>query len=142
MAHARLRALDDNLAAEKETLQPVRVLLVGMSNMLSDILMGVLAQVPDCVVAGNVGEGEDLAAEIRTNRANALILQSDQPGTTESFAMLLRRFPALKVVAIDTQPAEVVSSISCGPIPFASRSYRLTCCTRYCARTGTHEART
>jgi hypothetical protein len=72
-----------------------------MSNMLSDILTGVLAQTPDFVVAGNVGEGEDLAMEIRTNRADALILQSDQPGTTDSFASLLRNFPALKVVAID-----------------------------------------
>jgi hypothetical protein len=72
-----------------------------MSNMLSNVLTAALAQAPDIVVAGNVGEGEDLASEIRLASADALILQSSQPGAAESFAPLLRRFPALKVVAID-----------------------------------------
>src|SRR5262249_32059027 len=79
----------------------VRVLLVGMSNMLSDILAGVLAQTPDIVVAGNIRDGDDLAAEIHSAGADALILQSSQPATAESLAPLLRTFPALKVVAID-----------------------------------------
>jgi hypothetical protein len=82
-------------------LEPVRVLLVGMSNMLSDILTGVLVRAPDIVVAGNVGEDEDVAAEIRSAGVDALILQSSQPGESESFASLLRNFPSLKVLAID-----------------------------------------
>jgi DNA-binding NarL/FixJ family response regulator len=69
--------------------------------MLSNILTGVLAQSPDIVVAGNVGEGEDLASKIRSTSADALILRSSQPEATESFASLLRSFPDLKVVAID-----------------------------------------
>ena len=85
-----------------ESLQPVRVLLVGMSNMLSDILTGVLASAADIIVAENAEQGEDLVAEIRASRVDAVILQSAQPGTIESFVSLLRSFPALKVVAIDT----------------------------------------
>jgi hypothetical protein len=72
-----------------------------MSNMLSNIITAALAHVPDIVVVGNVGDGEDLASEIRFTNADALILQSSQPDAVENFAPLLRSFPALKVVAID-----------------------------------------
>lgn len=79
----------------------MRILLAGMSNMRSNIITAALAQAPGIVVAGHVGEGQDLAFEIRMTRADAVIVQVRQPGTAEDFAILLRTFPALKVVAID-----------------------------------------
>jgi hypothetical protein len=72
-----------------------------MSNMLCNIITAALAQAPDIVVAGNVGECEDIASEVRLNTADAVIVQVREPGTAEDFAILLRSFPALKIIAID-----------------------------------------
>jgi hypothetical protein len=82
-------------------LHHVRILLAGMSNMLSSIVSAALAQAPDMVVAGHVSEGKDLVSEIHRTGAEAVIVQVGQPGADESFAPLLHSFPALKVVAID-----------------------------------------
>jgi hypothetical protein len=83
-------------------LQIVRVLLAGMSNMLSNIITAALVHAPDIVVAGNVGECEDIASAIRLNAADAVIVQAREPGAAEDFATLLRSFPAVKIVAIDS----------------------------------------
>jgi hypothetical protein len=72
-----------------------------MSNMLSNIITAALAHAPDIVVAGNVGEYEDIASEVRLNTADAVIVQVRQPSAAEDFVILLRSFPALKIVAID-----------------------------------------
>jgi hypothetical protein len=84
-----------------EALQQVRVLLAGMSNMLSNIITGALAQAPDIVVTGQVGKDADLAAEVRGVSADGVIVQTSQPEAGEVFAPLLRIFPALRVLAID-----------------------------------------
>jgi hypothetical protein len=70
--------------------------------MLSSIITAALAQAPDLVVAGQVGEDEDLTVQIRLTGADAVIAQSSRPGAVDTFVPLLRRFPALKVVAIDS----------------------------------------
>jgi hypothetical protein len=84
-----------------EALQKVRVLLVGMSNMLSEIVTATLAQAPDIVVAGDVAYDEDLGLQIRATAAGAIIVQTTHPGTAATFIRLLHNFPALKVVAIN-----------------------------------------
>jgi hypothetical protein len=81
--------------------QYVRILLAGTSNMLSSIIRAALAQVPDLEIVGQVGEHEDLTAQIAFTNADAVITQSSPPGAIERFAPLLRRVPGLKVVAID-----------------------------------------
>jgi hypothetical protein len=80
----------------------VHILLAGMSNMLSSIVTAALAQAPDLIVAGDIGDDEDLTAQISLTSADALIIQSTQPGAAEHFVPLLRSFPALKIVAIDS----------------------------------------
>lgn len=70
--------------------------------MLSSIVTAALAQAPDLVVAGQSGDDEDLTAQISLTSANAVITQSTRPGAVERFVPLLRRFPTLKVVAIDS----------------------------------------
>jgi hypothetical protein len=87
---------------EKRILRYVRVLLVGMSNMLSSIVAAI-AQAPDIVVAGQVSGNEDLAVKIGLTNADALIVQTDQPGAVEQFLPLLGIFPGLKVIAIDRE---------------------------------------
>jgi hypothetical protein len=82
------------------TFQFVRILLAGMSNMLSSIITAALAQAPDLVVAGQIGDDEDLTVQISLMNADAVIMQSSSPGASERFVPLLRRFPELKVVAI------------------------------------------
>jgi|SRR5271168_784113 len=84
------------------TFQYVRILLAGMSNMLSSIVTAALAESPDLVVAGRIGDEEDLTAQISLTNADAVITQSGTPGAIERFLPLLRRFPELKVVAIHT----------------------------------------
>jgi DNA-binding NarL/FixJ family response regulator len=85
-----------------ETLQLVRILLVGMSNMLSSIITAALAQAHDFVVVGNIGEHEDLFSQIRQTSADAVIVQTHGPGAAEPFVPLLRSFPTLKVMAIES----------------------------------------
>jgi DNA-binding NarL/FixJ family response regulator len=80
----------------------VRILLAGMSNMLSDIVTAVIAELPDSVVAGHAGEHDDLLSEIRLTNADVVMLQVARPGDAESFTPLLRGFPALRVVAMTT----------------------------------------
>lgn len=82
------------------TFQYMRILLAGMSNMLSSIITAALAQAPDLVVAGQIGDDEDLTAQISLTKADAVITQSSTPEAIERFVPLLRRFPELKVVAI------------------------------------------
>jgi hypothetical protein len=79
----------------------MRVLLVGMSNMLSNIVAAVLARAPDIVVVGHVANEADLAAEIRLSGADAAIVHTDEPAAATAFTPLLLLFPELKVVAID-----------------------------------------
>lgn len=85
-----------------ETLQLVRILLVGMSNMLSSIITASLAQAHNFVVVGNIDEHEDLFYQIRQTSADAVIVQTHEPGAAESFVPLLRSFPTLTVVAIES----------------------------------------
>ena len=78
----------------------MRILLAGMSNMLSAIITAAIAHAADIVVAGRVGDDEDIATKIGLLGADAVIVQTDRPDVAESFVPLLRGFPALKVMAI------------------------------------------
>jgi hypothetical protein len=71
-----------------------------MSNMLFGIVTAAIAQAPDIVVAGQVGEKDDLTNNVGLTGADAVIVQSDRPDAAESFVSLFRSFPALKVIAI------------------------------------------
>lgn len=80
----------------------MRVLLAGMSKMLSSIVTAALAEAPDMVVAGNsTAADEDLVSQIRLTKADAVIVQTSRPGAAATFIELLRTFPALKVVALN-----------------------------------------
>ena len=79
----------------------MRILLAGMSNMLSNIVAAALAQAPDIVVAGRVANEAELAASIRRESADAVIVQTGEPAAPARFTALLQGFPDLKVVAID-----------------------------------------
>jgi DNA-binding NarL/FixJ family response regulator len=79
----------------------MRILLAGMSNMLSNIVTGALAQAPDIVVVGQVPADQDLALRIRSTAADAVIVQASRPGTAAAYRELLHAFPALKVIALD-----------------------------------------
>jgi hypothetical protein len=79
----------------------VRILLVGMSNMLSTIVTAAITHAADIVVAGRVADGEDLGTKIGLLSADAVIAQTDRPDVAESFLPLLHSFPALKVMAIN-----------------------------------------
>ena len=78
----------------------VRILLAGMSNMLSNIVSAVIGQLPDSVVAGRAEEPNDLLSEVRQANADVVILQDAHPDNADSFAVLWRSFPSLLVVAI------------------------------------------
>jgi hypothetical protein len=83
-------------------LQSVRILLAGMSNMLFSLVTAALSEAPDIVIAGRIAGSGDLATEIRLASADAVIVQTDLPGTTDVFVPLLSAFPNLAVVAIDS----------------------------------------
>jgi DNA-binding NarL/FixJ family response regulator len=78
----------------------MRILLAGMSNMLTSIITAALEQSPDMTIAGVVSEGDDLAARVRAARADAVVMQMADPGDFERFRPLLLSFPTLKVIGI------------------------------------------
>ncbi|HTW25850.1 MAG TPA: hypothetical protein VME92_01880 [Acetobacteraceae bacterium] len=78
----------------------MRILLAGMSSLLVGIVTAVFAQMPDAVVAGSVGEGEDLASRVRRTGSDVVVMQVQHPGNAAEFEALLRQFPALRVIAI------------------------------------------
>jgi hypothetical protein len=79
----------------------MRILLAGMSNMLSNIVTAALAQAPDIAVVGKVATYGDLAPQIRSTPVDAVIVHASHPGAAATFIELLHAFPLLKVVAID-----------------------------------------
>jgi len=71
-----------------------------MSTLLIDILSGALIHAPELIVAGRVEREEDLSAQIRLTKADAVIMAAADPDRSADFEPLLRNFPMLKVVAI------------------------------------------
>jgi hypothetical protein len=80
---------------------PVQILLAGMSNMLSSIVISLLADEPYASIAGHVSQDGDLASEIRQTDCDVLIVRTDRPEASEKFSDLVAAFPKLSVVAID-----------------------------------------
>jgi DNA-binding NarL/FixJ family response regulator len=78
----------------------MRILLAGMSNMLTSIITAALQQVPDIVIAGVANERTDLSHHIRANRAESVIMQMADPGSFELIRPLLLSFPTLKIIGI------------------------------------------
>jgi DNA-binding NarL/FixJ family response regulator len=78
----------------------MRILLAGMSNMLTSIISAALEQSPDVIIAGSCSEHDDLALQIRVTQADAVLMQVAEPGNAVRFRALLLSFPTLKVVAI------------------------------------------
>ena len=80
----------------------VRILLAGMSNMLSSIVTAALSQEPDIIITGQIPASDDLASEIQGANADVLIVQMDPPSATDIFLPLLGSFPNLVVMAINS----------------------------------------
>ena len=78
----------------------MRVLLAGMSNMLFQIITGVLAQTPENVVVGRVSEPAGMAAQIRSSHPDVVMMQATSPRDASAVWPLLYRFPTLKIVTI------------------------------------------
>jgi hypothetical protein len=78
----------------------MRILLAGMSTMLTAIITAALKQSPDMIIAGVAGDDDDLDGSIRLARADAVVLQVDEPGASLRYRALLFSFPKLKIVAI------------------------------------------
>ena len=78
----------------------MRILLAGMSPMLTEIVSAVLEQVPDMTVAGIASESNDLAEQVRSAQVEAVVIQAAEPGDSRHFRPLLLSVPALKVIAI------------------------------------------
>jgi DNA-binding NarL/FixJ family response regulator len=78
----------------------MRILLAGMSTMLSGIVTAVLEQSPEITIVGITNESNDLAAQVGSAQADAVVIQVAEPGESGRFRPLLLSFPALKVIAI------------------------------------------
>jgi len=78
----------------------MRILLAGMSTILSGIVTAALEESPDITIAGVTGESKDLAAAVGSAQADAVVIQVAEPGEAGLFRPLLLSFPALKVIAI------------------------------------------
>ena len=78
----------------------MRILLAGMSNMLTSIIDAALQQSPDTVIAGVANDRTSLSRQIRATRAEAVIMQTAEPADFEQIRPLLMRLPTLKIIGI------------------------------------------
>ena len=78
----------------------MRILLAGMSNMLTSIITAALQLLPDMVIVGVANGRHDLADRVRTVEADGVIIQVADPGDFEQFRPLLMSFPSLRVIGI------------------------------------------
>src|SRR5262249_9695509 len=70
------------------------------NDMLFQIVLSVLAQSPECILVGRVDSEEEVTANVRSTRADVLMMQSKCPGAT--VWPLLYKFPAAKVVTVES----------------------------------------
>ena len=90
----------DTLVTSKKGCPGMRVLLAGMTNLLFQIVAGVVSRTPETEVVGSVDDVENLAAQVRSSGADVLMMPvSDRPDD-EAVWPLLYQFPRLKVVVI------------------------------------------
>jgi len=89
-----------NLARQLQALDLMRILLAGMSTMLTGIVTAALEQSLDITIAGVASESNDLAAQVGSAQADAVVIQVSEPSESGRFRPLLLSFPALKVIAI------------------------------------------
>jgi hypothetical protein len=73
-----------------------------MSTMLTGIVTAALEQSPDITIAGVASESNDLAVQVSSARADAVVIQVAKPSESGRFHPLLLSFPALKVIAISS----------------------------------------
>jgi hypothetical protein len=71
-----------------------------MSTMLTGIVTAALEHSPDITLAGVASESNDLASQVGSTQADAVVIRVAQPGESGGFRPLLLSFPALKVIAI------------------------------------------
>jgi DNA-binding NarL/FixJ family response regulator len=80
----------------------MRVVLAGMTNLLLQIVAGVVTQWPESQVVGSVDRIEDAATKVRSSGADVLMMPASERPDREAIWPLLRQFPQLKVVTIAT----------------------------------------
>src|SRR5215471_14622020 len=83
-----------------ESLDRMRIILAGMSNMLTSIVTAALEQTPEVIIAGVADGDDDLADNIDAAQAAGVILKAKQPDDFERFRPLLLKFPVLKVIVV------------------------------------------
>ena len=78
----------------------MRGLLAVKSNMLASIITSALTETPIEVITERVGDIEDVAAKIKSNRADAVVMHDDQTRDSNDILRLLYLLPTTKVVII------------------------------------------
>jgi hypothetical protein len=78
----------------------MRVLLVGMSNMLASILASALTG-DDIELISDLSAGpHDIAAKIRATEADAVIMQKHQASMLDAILPSIKQLPGLMVITI------------------------------------------
>ena len=70
--------------------------------MLTGIVTAALEQSPDITISGVASASNDLAAQVGSAQADAVVIQVAEPSESGRFRPLLLNFPALKVIAISS----------------------------------------
>jgi DNA-binding NarL/FixJ family response regulator len=78
----------------------VRVLLVGMTVILRELIAEILGSAPGVEIVGEVPGGERAPAGVRRTRADVVVLGVDETGGPEVVSELLAAHPHLLVIGI------------------------------------------
>jgi DNA-binding NarL/FixJ family response regulator len=79
---------------------PIRVLLAEMPRMLIDIIKDITASHEEIDVIGEVADLNDLTRTAIRTRADVIVVGDAVGGSQDDYHELLRRRPALKILAI------------------------------------------
>jgi chemotaxis response regulator CheB len=77
--------------------QPVNILLVGLPNLLMQIISTVLSASPGLITVGRADDADTLAAQVRQVTADVVII----PDGLVSPHALLRECPAIRIISLD-----------------------------------------
>jgi DNA-binding NarL/FixJ family response regulator len=89
---------DDRVKRIKRA-QPIRVLLIEVPQLLSDIIKGIISSYEDINIVGEITIPDGLFRAASTARADVIVLHNAAVSTDNCYELLYRR-PRLKILAI------------------------------------------
>jgi chemotaxis response regulator CheB len=103
--HCRQRKFDNftpfaGVSVQTRQLKPIRVLLIGMSQMQINIVRNILASQEGIVIAGETPERSEITRVLTTVKADVVVTSAAAETDENSYRELLYRRPRVRILTI------------------------------------------